>query len=256
MMLVPTSPLCRASISADLGSVLTRKTVLDFLATIGPNEPERKASIDRFKIRLERFEIGLNVETIGDFTFSEILLEQVFFPTDGRLREIRAHAFFGSALRDVLIPDTVQTFYGYCFAECADLISIVFAKNSTVSAFPEGFCQNCRSLARVDCPRSVTYVGPKAFAGCRSLKEFKCPKDGLLRDIELDAFLQSGVKSLQLSECFNYTSDVFPNGIVVLIQRASDGEVLPRSSSSIPKINQLAIEYSDSLQSLSETEDS
>ena len=72
--------------------------------------------------------------------------------------------YFCSALRSLVIPDSVTSIGDRAFSGCSDLADIVIP-NSVNSI---GYCAfwNCRSLTDIVIPDSVTSIGDGAFENC------------------------------------------------------------------------------------------
>ena len=80
------------------------------------------------------------------------------------------YAFFGcESLRFIKIPDIVSSLGEYTFAE-SGLINISFHEESMFSVLGTGMFNNCKALASIEIPSSVTSIGGGAFSGCTNLQ--------------------------------------------------------------------------------------
>ena len=71
-------------------------------------------------------------------------------------------------IKDLIIPNSVDSIHKYAFSDCSSLTSITIGnsvRNIERSAF-----SNCSSLTSVTIPNSVTNIGYSAFSGCSSLR--------------------------------------------------------------------------------------
>ena len=78
------------------------------------------------------------------------------------------HAFDGSGLTSITIPNTVESIGSHAFGGCESLASIAIP-NSVIRIGGGAFC-DCSGLTSVSIPDSVTNIGSYAFARCNNLK--------------------------------------------------------------------------------------
>ena len=71
-------------------------------------------------------------------------------------------------VKDIVIPSTIDTIYGYAFHNDTSLTSVVIP-NSVTSIGWNAF-EGCSNLASITIPNSVTSIGSSAFSGCLSLR--------------------------------------------------------------------------------------
>ncbi len=72
-------------------------------------------------------------------------------------------------VKDLVIPNTVNSIRDYTFSYCSSLTSITIP-NSVTSIGDEAF-RSCSSLTSITIPESVTSIGSSTFIGCYFLKE-------------------------------------------------------------------------------------
>lgn len=87
----------------------------------------------------------------------------------------------GEALQDMTIG-------GYAFAYCGSLESFVASEQSRLAIISDGVFQNCNSLTKFTFPKTVTYVGEKAFFNCFALNEVEFAEGGKELEFGADAF--------------------------------------------------------------------
>lgn len=151
--------------------------------------------------------------TIPSGTFAGSGIIQITLPTT--LRTIGDAAFSASSLNTVTVPASVTlvgtgAFSGctklgyatvnsavlgdYSFSGCNAMTSVAL---SAVDSIPTGCFSGCTALAGVN--QKASYIGADAFKGCTSLTKFYFP--ATLSYIGRAAFINSGLKSADLSEC-------------------------------------------------------
>ena len=88
------------------------------------------------------------------------------------LETIAGSAFYNcSALEEVTLPTTFRAFTGASiFANCSNLVSVVFPENSQVSDIPTGTFANCSKLKSFTFPATVVLLNGGVFVNCNSIE--------------------------------------------------------------------------------------
>ena len=86
---------------------------------------------------------------------------------DGTIVEVGSHAFYGTSLTSIDIPNSVAYIGDYAFGQCVNLLNIEIPNN--VTEIGEFAFSNCDSLTSIDIPSSVTSIGNNPFAACDNL---------------------------------------------------------------------------------------
>ncbi len=87
------------------------------------------------------------------------------------VKSIGERAFYNcSSLTNITIPDSVTAIGSGAFSNCSSLMSVIFSKNSLLTAIDSGTFSHCSSLASIVIPSSVTLIGDMVFYGCSSLE--------------------------------------------------------------------------------------
>ena len=88
------------------------------------------------------------------------------------LETIAGGAFYNcSALETVTLPASFRTFTGAnIFANCSNLVSVVFSENSQVSDIPTGTFANCSKLKSFTFPATVVLLNGGVFVNCNSIE--------------------------------------------------------------------------------------
>ena len=81
----------------------------------------------------------------------------------------QSHNFYinDQEIKDLVIPNTVDSIHNYAFASCSSLTSVTIP--NSVTNIGEWAFSWCYSLVSVTIPNSVTSIGDEAFSGCFSL---------------------------------------------------------------------------------------
>jgi hypothetical protein len=112
--------------------------------------------------------IGSGVQTIANYAFTDSdKLHEVIFVNNNSLKTIGHNAFSYTALRDMVMPNSVTTIGNRAFFECHDLTTITLS-NNLVKIGSEAF-MDCISLMSIRIPISVEEIEPFAFENCRNL---------------------------------------------------------------------------------------
>lgn len=121
--------------------------------------------------------------------------------------------YFCSALRSLVIPDSVTSIGDRAFSGCSDLADIVIPYGVT-SIGNYAFC-GCESLTDIVIPDSVNSIGSSAFEGCTSLSSVIIP-DSVTR-IGNGAF----------NACSSLSNIVIPNSVTSIGDGAFDDYNFP-----------------------------
>lgn len=136
------------------------------MANLTINDDETKSAIRKIEIA------DGNLIGIGDRTFTNWSnLEEVVLPEG--LQYIGETAFYGTALKSIVIPDSVTSLGKQAFAACASLVSVDLGAGVTV--LPERAFEQCTSLTAIDLS-NVTSIGSNAFRECASIAEIELVK--------------------------------------------------------------------------------
>lgn len=105
-------------------------------------------------------------EAIGAWAFKDTgRVDMISF--EGEPLLVDTGAFFGSAAKLVILPDSVQVISSGAFALASRLESITLPKN--LMGLGDYVFAECESLTEITLPASLRFVGESAFEGCERL---------------------------------------------------------------------------------------
>ena len=111
-----------------------------------------------------------NLTDIGSYAFFNAKVEKVDF-NGAALSEIGVGAFYGSMVRDVVLPDSVEWVKDYAFAESA--IHTFTANN--LKELGNGVFENCIVMQEITLVDGIKKMGNSTFAGCINLEKVSLP---------------------------------------------------------------------------------
>ena len=137
---------------------------------------------------LRTIDIPGSILWIGDRAFAESDLESIRFPANYKGTVISSGTFQGTKLKNITIPEGINTIWSSAFADCPELTSVTLP-TSIENIFPEVF-RNCTKLTTIAIPSKhisdafatgsglisidilsmVEHLHGKQFEGCNSLK--------------------------------------------------------------------------------------
>ena len=135
------------------------------------------------------------------------LVTSVEFPAN--CTEIVDYAFSGcSSLKEITIPDTVESIGPFAFNSCESLASVTFAENSRLESIGVYAFDACGSLTEITIPSSVAIIKECAFEDCSSLSELTFMHTTGTIEIEIFAFsrIKSGATATFASSLTKWTS--------------------------------------------------
>ena len=134
------------------------------------------------------------------------------------------HAFFGSSISNIALPEQLTEIGDAAFAACANLQSISIPANVTrigdnafnasalaginvnVSEIGDNAFADCLSLTSVQLGSNVTKIGNRAFAGCKELASIDIAEGSMLQLIGDEAFLGTALSDFDFDRCPNVES--------------------------------------------------
>lgn len=152
-------------------------------------------------------EFSDNLENIGRSAFNGCLsVETLNLPT-ARLTEIGSYAFGDmDSIKEVVIPDCVQTIGAGLLRKCDSLEKVVLSDNienlngtDGIYSGGIGIFEECVNLKEVELPENLKVIGNNAFHGCKNMTGvFIVPET--VTEIGWGAFYGAGFSAIVLHE--------------------------------------------------------
>lgn len=134
-----------------------------------------KEFIEKYKNEINNrlFEKIYSLATTGELDSSDVgrlteLLYKCKIDPLEYMTKVPIYYSYGSAIKDIKIPDKIISIGKQAFAFCSDLTSVTIP--SSVTSIGSSAFRNCSGLTRLTIPSSVTFIGWGTLQGCRSLK--------------------------------------------------------------------------------------
>ncbi|MBQ9468379.1 MAG: leucine-rich repeat protein [Clostridia bacterium] len=126
--------------------------------------------------------LSSTLERIGDHAFTGTAIRRIDLPQ--ALRTIGASAFAWSLLEEIVLPDGVAELGAEAFAYCPNLTSVTLSGN--IKTLADKTFTNCTALTTVAGTAGVAEIGEECFRECRALTTFDFGRD--LQSIGKGAF--------------------------------------------------------------------
>ena len=155
------------------------------------------------------------VKEIGSGAFENCAaLESIDLPES--LETIGNNAFSKSGLKTITLPAAVRLIDEEAFSECVSLTAVTMTDNDTQIRTPEGWklyfleimnnaFENCTALTSVSFSKNVTTIANSTFKGCRSLADLDLPVN--LEFLGYGAFQGTGIASIVIPASLTDISD-------------------------------------------------
>ncbi len=146
------------------------------------------------KKSLASVQLPAGVKSIGFAAFAGCeALRQVTLPAT--VDSIASYAFSSTGLTAVTLPASVVSMGQGVFSRCSSLASATVA----TAALGDYTFFDCTALSKVVMDKNVAGIGNGAFAGCTALKSLTLPDGSALVRIGNEAFVLSGIETLDFS---------------------------------------------------------
>ena len=143
------------------------------------------------------------------------------------------HLFLnGEEIRDLIIPEEIETINSSVFDGCSGLTSVTIP--NSVTTIGDGAFRGCSGLTSVIIPNSVTSIGQWAFEGCNALTSVVIPNsvttigDGAFRGCSslISVTIPNSVSTIggaAFERCSDLTSVTIPNSVTTIGSSAFSG---------------------------------
>ena len=139
------------------------------LTAIAGREEDNSSSYGLFQgltnLTSVTFEEGSKCLEIGLSAFEDSGITNFTIPSS--VTTIRDRAFYGTALKDIVIPRTISRLDGFSFANCQQLETVTI--EAELTEILDSTFENCTSLSSINIPASVEYIAETAFSNCGNL---------------------------------------------------------------------------------------
>lgn len=180
-----------------------------------------------FPKSVSRIPANCFVSSLGDGCYN---LEEVVFPTDAEEFTIGAHAFQGTAIKNLLIPSELTQLGDYAFSGCKKLYDVEMEPLKATCHFGNYVFANCDALQHVTLSEKVENIGDYQFNQC-----------GLLESIRIPSTCKT-IGSYAFYECFSIHQITIPEGVELIKQCAfenaglTDIYLMATTPAAVPKI--------------------
>jgi hypothetical protein len=151
-----------------------------------------------------------SVEVLGTSAFSHISpVLALTFQEGSRLKRIGKRCFFGSVIRSVTIPRSVEVIEMRCF--CASgLEHLAFEAQSALRQIDrDAFASTY--IKEVEIPRSVEILGDNAFFQCKMLNSVIFEEGSKLKQIGMSAFGSTPIERIEIPKSVETLNQSFGN---------------------------------------------
>jgi len=115
------------------------------------------------------------------------------------VKAIGEGAFLRKEIRNITIPDSVETIGEGAFAYCKSLSSVNLGENSGLNSIKDGAFLNS-SIRSINIPGSVKAIGREAFRNCGNLNSVNFGENSHLNSIGNSVFLGSSIRKITIPD--------------------------------------------------------
>lgn len=117
------------------------------------------------------------------------LLVEMLLEIDNNLLDnissLSSRMFYGSSIKEMIVPSNIETIEESCFEDCVDLSSVIFHSQNKPRILKIEYCAfaNCKSLKKVDfSPVYDIAFGSACMFNCNSLNEITLPEHCMISE--------------------------------------------------------------------------
>ena len=187
--------------------------------------------------KLETVTVGQNISTIGAWAFqSSSKLKNVIIPEGSKLETIGNNAFIDTKLESINIPNTVTSIGAGAF-NGTKLKTLTIPDNASG---PVG-CKSCSELETVVIGKNTTSIGDWGFQAAPKLKNVVIPADSKLETIGANAFIDTGLESIDIPDTVTSIGAGAFNGTKLKTLTIPDNAVGPISCKSCNQLTEVTL---------------
>lgn len=153
-----------------------------------------------------------NCNAIVDKTSNKIVVGCKNTVIDASIKIIGERAFYKMPIKQLMIPDHIETIENNAFEHCDKLSTITIEESGNLKSIGE-YAFSSSAITSIYLPKTLTYLGEGAFFNCFSLKEVLFESNCSIKLIDKYTF----------SDCIELTSINIPESVNVISSNAFGG---------------------------------
>lgn len=121
------------------------------------------------------YRLRISAEDISLIAKYEVWSELKPFLFSSNERSCVINGLQDKSINTIIIPNYITEITEYAFADCTNLINILFEDNSNLNTISAYAFLNCSNIDNITLPSDLKSIGIGAFKGCSSLKKMVIP---------------------------------------------------------------------------------
>ncbi len=151
------------------------------------------------KNKVTKIILSKNIRYIAENAFENFHhLKEVVYPSDSKANVVSPRAFKNSTIKKITLSSSIEVILEDAFLN-SNLEEVVFLENSRLTTIYPGCFAGLKNLKEIHLPKTIKHIYQNTFLNSSNLEKVIIDDDSLLEVLDLSAFKNTKITSLNVS---------------------------------------------------------